>query len=124
MPLMPETLADQDSTELLGGAAGNPWFGDLPAADSMEVERFCAKHELHNLVSAAIQIVQTEMKPERIQLETANDPEGDGEWVVIRTDIRATVDEVLARYAACKNAWLRLAPPSKQGLVCFLYNIL
>ena len=124
MPVLPETVAGRDSVEFRGGIPGIPWFGVATAEHAMELERICAQHQLHDLGAAAVQIARTELKPEQMQLEVAGDPEGSSEWVIIRSDIRASVDEVLARYAACKNAWLRLAPPSRQDLVCFVYNIL
>src|SRR5262245_57800438 len=120
MAALPAALADQDLTRRTGASA---WSGVVADADSM-VGEFCAKHGLHDLVDTAVQLAAAEMKPQHIQLELSSGPEGDGEWVVIRTEVRATVDEALDRYSACKNAWLREAPASKQGFVRFIYNIL
>ena len=70
-----------------------------------------------------MRLIERNLKPERIRLETASDPEGDSEWLVIHADVRGSVDKVLQRYADCKKEWIGLAPPSKRALVRFLYNI-
>lgn len=87
------------------------------------VSRLCARLGIEDLVHTALAIVKGRLRPEKIRLEAATDPEGDSEWLVIRAEVHASVDEVLQRYSACKREWVRLAPPTKQGFIRFLYNI-
>jgi hypothetical protein len=95
-----------------------------PARGPTDVEQLCQRLGIHDLAEVAMGLVKKNLKPERIRLEAAGDPEGDGEWLVIRAEVHGRVDEVLDRYSTCKQEWIRLAPASKRGLVRFLYNIL
>lgn len=88
-----------------------------------KVRQLCERLQITGLADLAIELVQKRLKPKRMRIEPGSDPEGDGEWLVIRADVRGSVAEVLDNYAACKKEWLELAPPSKQRLVRFLYNI-
>jgi len=89
-----------------------------------EVRAFCTRLKIRQLARNAVRLVETNLKPKRVRLELASDPEGDGEWLLIRADVDDIVDEVLENYSACKKTWLRLAPPAKREYVRFLYNIL
>jgi hypothetical protein len=117
MPIAPQDLNAAVLPECVADTMG-------PADESAEVRQFCARHSIEKLAETARELVQRAFRPDRILMDLGADPEGDAEWLVIRAEVRGSVDEVLDRYSACKKEWVRVAPPAKLGLVRFVYNIL
>ena len=91
---------------------------------SAEVREMCERLGIHDLVKIALRLIEKHFQPEQIHFEPMHDPEEDCEWLAIRADVRASVDEVLRRYDACKNDWIKAAPLDKLGSIAFAYNIL
>ena len=123
MPILSETVATPAVEESLGAVSGNqePSFSNVDSGTELLAD---SHQQLPHPLDIAVQFVKSELKPERIFIESVSDPEGDIEWTVLRADVRASVDEVLRRYNACKSLWLRVTLPSEQNLVRFVYNIL
>jgi hypothetical protein len=93
---------------------------EMPA----EVVAFCESLGILEYAKIASDLVKKHLGPETIAMQISSDPEGDGEWLVIRADVRGSVAKVLQDYSACKKDWLTVAPQRERGLVRFLYNIL
>jgi hypothetical protein len=115
--------AATDAVEITNDSALAGAVGSELGAQSADVRDFCVRLGIEKEATEAVAIAHETLRPERIRLEPAGDPEGDGEWLVVRADVRGPVDEVLARYSACKDEWLRRARPDKTGVVRFVYNI-
>src|SRR6266446_1627402 len=106
MPIASEDLNAAVLAECVTDTAGS-------VDESAEVRRFCARHGIEKLAETARELVERTFRPDRIIMDIGADPEGDGEWLAIRAEVRGSVDEVLDRYSACKKEWVRVAPPAK-----------
>lgn len=117
MPLLTHHLHDNEVSR--AGTMVGP-----TVHESADARQLINRLQLSDLVETAIQLVRQYLEAADIHLESATDPDGENDWLVVRADVHGTVHEVLDRYAACKTEWVRMTPPTKLGFVRFAYNIL
>jgi hypothetical protein len=51
------------------------------------------------------------------------DPEIDGQWIVIDVAAAGPVDDVLAVYDQCTADWVAFLPPEALNLLCLTYRL-
>jgi len=76
------------------------------------------------LLEKAIQLAEKHFSPSSLSVYLSGDPDGDGQWVVIRSDVSGTVDTALSAYRNLKTEWLDSVGWQESSAVRFLYNIL
>ena len=88
-----------------------------------EATAFCEERSIMPLAKKAIQLVQKHFFPNSVSIYLSGDPEGDGQWVVVRADVPGTVKSVLDAYGRLKDEWISEVPFEQGYSVRFLYNI-
>jgi hypothetical protein len=94
------------------------------ASDPEAVRTFCEQYGICGEAVRAVDLVRKHFLATKPELEVEADPEGNGEWLVIRFDARGSVADVLDRYGRCKREWITAATDAGRSLIRFVYNII
>jgi hypothetical protein len=89
-----------------------------------EAIAFCQEHGIASLLERALELAQKHFTPNSLSVYLSGDPDGDGQWVVVRADLSGTVDMALSAYRNLKTEWLESVGWEQNSAIRFLYNIL
>lgn len=84
---------------------------------------FCKQNGITSLAAKAVDLAEKHFTPRNLSVYLSGDPDGDEQWLVVRSDISGAVDNALTAYGNLKTEWLKSVSGEQSSLVRFLYNI-
>jgi hypothetical protein len=88
-----------------------------------EAMEFCKRQGIVSLVEKAVRLAAKHFTPNSQAVYLSNDPEGEAQWLVVRSDVSGTVEMALTAYGNLKTEWLQGVSWEQSSLIRFLYNI-
>ena len=97
----------------------------IPALANLRVAEFCAAHSIGPYVETAIALAQQafrSMKDMKVYID--DDPEIDGEWIIINVTVQQDVDDFLKDCDRCVALWATDIPNSTLKFIRLSYDIM
>lgn len=89
-----------------------------------EVKEFVIAHNLQAHLETALSLAMATFPTGSVvSLQTEEDLDADGKWLVINLDVRASVDDALRCYHKFVEQWIGVAPPWVGNLIRVTFNL-
>jgi hypothetical protein len=89
-----------------------------------EVSGFCERHGILSHVADATGLVK-QCFPSRktLRLFLGDDPEEEGQWIIIEVTVNQDVDDFLKEYNRCVDLWVKMIPAEALSIIRLSYKL-
>jgi len=125
MPSTPVNFIPVTDNEPPGHFATDPGVASDPACTvTSDAERFLAERGLRSELKFAVDLAQKCFRVEAMTAEFSEDHDSDDTWVVLRINVRGSVEEVLAAKNRYTSIWVASTPAPSRFSIRLTFHIL